>query len=576
MADSNGAAAQRYGSDLVVDWLYDAGIRQVAINPGATIRGLHDSLVRHPGIETVLALHEEIAVGIAHGYWKATGRPMAVFVHDLVGLQHASMALFNASVDRAAMVVVGGVGPRDESQRRPWLDWIHTATEHTSLVRDLTKVALEPSSLVGVRDGLTRALRAATSSPEGPVYLAIDVALQEGAVSDTDPRQPLTMLEPVMPRPSPDSVAAVTSLLQQADHPVLVVDRPARSARHGVVRLAEALGASVVDLGGGFCFPSGHWADQSDARAATLAAADVIVTLEVRDPAWVLSDVDTGTRAKTWHPRPDATVVVVGVNELRDQNYVVLDELLPTATYVVADAGLFVDAVVAKVSPRPAEELAVRRAELQATHDDGRQASVRAAQAHAAETPVHPAHLATLVGEAISDGPWVLANGLLQGWPRRLWEFGDEAEFLGRSGGEGLGYGVPASLGAALAHRDTDHLVVDIQADGDMMYTSSALWTAAHCGLPLLIVVHDNGTYGKDELHQREIATLRGRSADVVPRGIHINEPPIDFAQLANAQGVEGIGPCEDPDTTAAALRRAAQTVRTERRPVLVHVRCSS
>src|SRR5206468_1486171 len=102
----------------------------------------------------------------------------------------------------------------------------------------------------------------------------------------------------------------------------------------------------------------------------------------------------------------------------------------------------------------------------------------------------------------IQGEPWIVANGTLSGWARRLWEWDRFGCFLGRSGGEGLGYGAGASIGAALACRDNDTLIVDLQSDGDLLYTPSALWTAAHYRLPILFVVENNRTYGKDRLHQ--------------------------------------------------------------------------
>ncbi|HVT96365.1 MAG TPA: thiamine pyrophosphate-dependent enzyme, partial [Acidobacteriaceae bacterium] len=190
----------------------------------------------------------------------------------------------------------------------------------------------------------------------------------------------------------------------------------------------------------------------------------------------------------------------------------------------------------------------------------------------ASQRPIHPAHLAQSVWQAVRDRPWQLANGYLGGWPRRLWDIEEDGQYLGRSGGHGLGYGLPASLGAALAAAGSDTLVVDIQADGDLMYTASALWTAAHHDLPLLVVMHNNRTYGKDELHQREMARLRGRSEDVVPIGIRMSQPPVDFAMLAQSQGVEGIGPVDDPQELPDVLAKAAAVVRAERRPLLVDV----
>src|SRR5690606_3306341 len=185
------------------------------------------------------------------------------------------------------------------------------------------------------------------------------------------------------------------------------------------------------------------------------------------------------------------------------------------------------------------------------------------------------AHLAMSLWKAVRDGPWQLANGLLDGWLRRLWDFDFEVAYLGRSGGEGLGYGLPASVGAALAHTDDDTLVVDLQADGDMLYTPQALWTAAHHRVPLLVVVYDNRAYGRDSIHMDLVAAERGRQGSPEPEGIALVDPTIDFTSLAEGLGVEGLGPVHDPAHLDKVLSRAAQTVRSERRPVLVQVVCS-
>ena len=143
------AEAPSYGSDLVVDLLRAVGIDHVALNPGATYRGLHDSLVNYGNRspELILTTHEEIAVALAHGYAKAAGRPMAAVVHDIVGLQHASMAIFNAFCDRTPIVVLGATGSMDATRRRPWIDWIHTALVQGNQVRDYVKLDDQPASL---------------------------------------------------------------------------------------------------------------------------------------------------------------------------------------------------------------------------------------------------------------------------------------------------------------------------------------------------------------------------------------------------------------------------------------------
>jgi len=177
--------APGYGSDLVVDLLRAVGIDYVALNPGATYRGLHDSLVNYGGNrapELILTTHEEIAVALAHGYAKARGAPMAAIVHDIVGLQHASMAIFNAFCDQAPVLVLGATGPMDAAHRRPWIDWIHTALVQGTQVRDYVKLDDQPASVAALPEAFLRAWRVARTEPRGPVYLCLDAGLQEEAL----------------------------------------------------------------------------------------------------------------------------------------------------------------------------------------------------------------------------------------------------------------------------------------------------------------------------------------------------------------------------------------------------------
>jgi benzoylformate decarboxylase/acetolactate synthase-1/2/3 large subunit len=331
-----------------------------------------------------------------------------------------------------------------------------------------------------------------------------------------------------------------------------------------------------VDLGGR-SFPSEHWADQTGAWHATLAEADLVVALEMRDVTWGLTSVDLEDRGTVPLTAPGARLVGVGLAELRHRGFLEQEAFTPGIERITAEVTTFLAELAAGVAEAgvDAGRVAARRARLEAAHREQRAASRAQAEASAAQRPIAPAHLAAALGRALEGHDWQLANGLLGGWPRRLWPMRDETSYLGRSGGEGLGYGMPASLGAALAQRDSGRLVVDVQADGDLMYTPEALWTAAHHELPLLIVVHNNRTYGKDELHQAEVARTRGRNDAVPPRGIRIESPDIDFAGLARAQGVEATGPIEDPANLEGALRDAARTVAEERRPVLVDVVCA-
>ncbi len=140
----------RWGSDVIAAMLRALDVEFIALTPGASFRGLHDSLVNHLGNtrpEMLLALHEEHAVAMAHGYARVTGRPMAVALHSNVGLMHATMAIFNAWCDRVPILMLGGVGPMDAVQRRPWVDWIHTSRDLGALVRGYTKWDDQPASV---------------------------------------------------------------------------------------------------------------------------------------------------------------------------------------------------------------------------------------------------------------------------------------------------------------------------------------------------------------------------------------------------------------------------------------------
>jgi benzoylformate decarboxylase/acetolactate synthase-1/2/3 large subunit len=548
----------RYGSDVVVEFLAAAGIEYVALNPGASFRGLHDSLDVAGTPAPIVALHEEVAVALAHGYAKSAGRPMAVMLHDQVGLHHAAMALFNAWVDSVPMLVLGGTGPRDVTRRRPWIDWIHSGHPEAAVIRDVIKWDAEPATVEAIPATLARALRIATTPPAGPVYVSIDALLQEQQTS-------VQAGAPVAPAPPVTASDAVirelAAGLTAAERPVFVVDRGAPGASVPLRSLAEKLAAAVVDLGGR-TFPSDHWADQTQ---AVLEDADLVIALELRDVTWGLTTINLEDRSTT--ALTQARVVAVGLAELRGRAFLEPEAFAPGVERITAELTTFLTALDEAVETQARTD---RRERLARAHAGQRARWAAEAQAAAANTPIAPAHLAAALGRALDGTDWQLANGVLGGWPRRLWPFRDESTFLGRPGGEGLGYGLPASLGAALAQ--PARLVVDLQADGDLMYVPEALWTAAHHELPLLIVVHNNRTYGKDELHQAEVARTRGRPNAPPPRGIRLEHPEIDFAGLARAQGVTGIGPVTDPGEVEAALTAAVRQVRDERSPVLVDV----
>src|SRR3954466_10170959 len=252
-------------SDAVADMLRALDVPYIALNPGASYRGLHDSLVNHLGNERpaiVVCLHEEHAVAVAHGYAKVTARPMAAGLHANVGLMHATMALFNAFCDRVPLIALGATGPVDAALRRPWIDWIHTAADQAALVRPYVKWDDQPASAAAAIEALARADRVTRTYPSAPVYVCLDAALQESelpaglALPDLARHRP-----PAPPEPARADVDAAATILAAAERPVLLAGRAGRGQAEwdARVRLAESLGARVLtDLKGPPAVPPRH------------------------------------------------------------------------------------------------------------------------------------------------------------------------------------------------------------------------------------------------------------------------------------------------------------------------------
>src|SRR4051794_8401927 len=299
----SGANAPAFGSDVIADTLRALDIPYIALNPGASYRGLHDSLVNYLGNsapQMLLCLHEESAVAIAHGYAKVTGKAMAAAVHSNVGLMHATMAIFNAWCDRMPVLVLGATGPVDAVKRRPWIDWIHTARDQGALVRPYVKWDDQPASPGAAREALMRAMWIAQAVPMGPVYVNFDAEMQEAKLAEpVPPIEAARFMPPVTSAPDAEGIKQAVALLRAAKSPVMLIGRTSRSenAWNARVRLAEAIGARVItDLKVGASFPTDHPLHLGapsvltpDAEGlAALAKADVILSLDWVDLAGTL------------------------------------------------------------------------------------------------------------------------------------------------------------------------------------------------------------------------------------------------------------------------------------------------
>lgn len=567
---AQGARSRTYGSDLLVEQLCGLGIRHVVLNPGATIRGLHESLATAGAPEIVLATHEGIAVAIAHGYAKASGKPMAVALHNIVGLQHGTMALFNAWCDRVPMLVLGGSGPVAESRRRPWIDWIH-AGRQGELVRDYVKWEHEPTELEALLHDVQRAWQLTAASPAGPVYLSIDTSLQEQHVPSEAGHALAALAIGEVSLPSP--VAAPTGLLDEVAAELVNARQPVilawgvgrRGSVTDLVQLAELTQAPVIEwTRAGTSFPSRHPLNGTHWSEELIAGADLVLALNVQNLAALLYVTDDMTRENRALFHANTRILHIGDDQLPWSSWT--NEHGP---HVRADLMLPVDAARALPELVKAVRLASKGqsaasrpvvARLAALHEEANARWTSEARTTHADG-LTSANVAEVLGRSLGERRWVLANGSAAGWVHRLWKFTELHPYLGDSGGAGKGYGIGASIGAALALRDADTIVVDIQGDGDLLYTPGALWTAAHHQLPLLIVVLNNRSYFQDERHQLEMARARHRSSDRVAVGIRLEGPTPDYAGLARSFGVTAFGPVGSVSDLSQALASAIQRV---------------
>src|SRR5262245_44272851 len=575
-----------YGSDLVIDLLRAVGVEHVAINPGATFRGLHDSLVNYAGKggpELVLTTHEEIAVALAHGYAKAKGRPMAAVVHNIVGLQHASMAMFNAFCDRVPILVLGATGPMDTTRRRPWIDWIHTGLVQGTQVRDYVKLDDQPASIAAIPESFLRVWRLARTEPQGPVYLCLDAALQEEALAQPVQMPDAARFEPASPpHADPRAIDDAARRLVEARSPAIAVEflgrRPGVAA--SLCRLAELLGAPLVDLSAEYSgrpsVPSRHPLDMSGARHEVFREADVVLALDVSNLLGAFGVTDRSTR-EVRLLNESAQVISISLEDYAARSWAhTFQSLVPVDVPIAADATLALPELLAAVEERLRHDRAAAdrraRAERIAARHAALTAEWRAAVSlERSSKPLAPSVLADLVWEVIKDEDWILANGTGKGWARRLWDWEPE-RVCGGSGGAGLGYGLPAALGVALAHKDSGKLCVNLQADGDLLYVVGGFYTVAHHRLPLLRAMFNTRTYGNDEEHQETVAKARNRPVENKVVGIRIDDPAPDFARIAQGFGVHAEGPIETADGVGPALRRALRVVKEEGRPALVDV----
>ena len=567
---------ERPGSDFMVEVLKTLDLQYVATNPGSSFRSLHESLVNYGGNakpELLTCLHEESAVGMAHGYAKATGKPMGVMVHGTVGLQHASMAIYNAWCDRVPVVIIAGNGV-DANKRRPGTEWNHSVQDVALMVRDYVKWDDYPGSLQHFAESTVRAYKIAMTPPCEPVMIVADIDLQEDPIHETDLKIPKLALS----RPSQGERAALAEaarLLVNATAPVIIADRMARD-QEGVkllVELAEALQAPVVDLGGRMNFPTTHYLCHNGRRRELVREADVVLLLEVGDPWAQFNSFSDPHKTQAWVAKKDVKIVNLSMQDVYIRaNYQDFQRYQSVDLSINGDAQTSLPSLIEEIR-KIGNKGEGRGEKLRAAHDTMRARARDAAAVGWDTSPVTTARLTAELWQVIKNEPWALVVSDRVTWARRLWPVTEHHQMLGGSGGQGVGYAAPGAVGAALANKAKGLISVTFQPDGDLLYAPGVLWTAAYHKIPLLFLMHNNRGYYQEVMHLQRMASLHKRRVDTAWVGNVIDKPAIDFAGLAKSHGVWAEGPISDPAALGPALTRALKVVKSGA-PALVDVVC--
>ncbi len=560
------------GGDFMTDVLNSLGVDYLAINCASSYRGLHEAIINHGNNkpEIITCVHEDIAVHMGQGYAKMEGKPMAMACHGVVGLQHATMAIYNAWCDRVPILVFGG-NIMEADKRAPGAEWLHAGVDIGSIVRDFTKWDDQPASLQHFAESTVRAYKIATTPPMGPVFIALDAELQENPIADAESLRIPKLAAVVPPQGDSGAIAEAAKLLVEAQNPLIVCDRVARTpaGMADLVALAETLQCGVIDNAGRMNFPSRHPLNQSF-RRGLIGQADVILAIEMNDLWGTLTHFsDRIVRRSRPGTKPGAKIITLGVRDLyQKSNYQDFgryqDVDLDIAGDGEASLPALTEAVKRLVDPGRKAAYDERGKKLGAVHLAMVEQSKNDATIGWDASPITTARMCAEVYNQIKDEDWSLVGTAIRlSWMHRLWDLKKPYQWNGVSGGAGVGYNLPASLGAALANKKHGRFTLAFGGDGDFMFNPGTLWTAAHHKIPMLYIVHNNRAYHQEYMYLTAMAARHGRGVDKMDIGTTIKDPNIDYATVARGMGVHGEGPVTDPTDLAPALSRAVAAVKS-------------
>jgi acetolactate synthase-1/2/3 large subunit len=575
------------GSDFMVDVIKSLDIEYCPSNAASSFRGLHESIInygKNEKPEFLTCTHEECAVAMGHGYFKIAHKPMMTLAHGTVGYQHACMAVYNAWCDRVPVILVGG-NHLEASKRPPGVPTFHAAQDINALVRDFTKWDDTPISLQHFAQSFVRAYKIAMAPPYGPVAISLDADLQQEPIKNGEALSIPRYVPTSPPQGDSEAVREAARMLANAERPVIVVDRAARTP-NGIkllVELAEALQAPVVDQGARMNFPRTHHLSRGP---GVIGQADVIIGMELSDfwatvNAWI-DNGEGGHGINESRIKPGTKLIsITSVDLLTKSNYQDFQRFQVVDVHMAADAEATLPALVEAVKAAIPGE---RKGAIEKRGEASRKAKAEARERNLAAmaigwdiSPISTARLTMEVWAQIKDLDWSMVGSdrQMSSWPSRIWPMTKHYHHIGHSGGFGLGYNLSAAVGAALANKPHGRFSLNLQPDGDFMYSPGVLWTAAHHEIPMLTVMHNNRGYHQEVMHVQRLSNRRHRVASLGktlgPIGTSLEAPEIDYAKMAQSMGWWGAGPIKDPAQLGPTLKRAVEVVKSGQ-PALVDV----
>ena len=574
IAVEEGAIVERPGSDFMVDVLKSLDFDYIFSVPANTFGDLHESVINYGNNvkpEFILATNEDAAAAMCHGYAKIALKPALTVCHSTVGTQHASMGIYDAFCDRVPMFVILGNIFDAEERGTSRVAWAHSAQDPAAMIRDYVKWDDSPHSLPHFAESVLRAYRIAMTPPSMPVAITLDEHLQAAPVPEGAALEIPKFPTVAPPQGESGAVRELARMLVEAEHPVLVADRLARTPAGltHLVDLAETLQAAVIDRKNRMNFPTMHSLEQSRSRMG-LADADLVLGLEVLDFAGVNSG------------RADARKVSITSSDLfQGSNYQDFQKYVAADVAIAADAEATMPSLIEEVRmlvtgdrQRVFDERGVA---LAAAHRDAMEQNIRAAAVGWNDSPISTARVTMELWQLLKDmdpEEWSLVSDMVffQMWPTRLWKMERHHHYIGGPGGYGVGYGAPAAVGAGMANRDLGRISINVQYDGDLLMGPASLWTAANMRVPLLTVMHNNQAFHQEVMVVQQAALRHGRDATRAHIGTKFVDPPIDYSMMAQSMGIYGEGPILDPSDLGPALARALEVVNGGE-PALVDVR---